>query len=84
MRRPPLGQQSGSPMPSEMRFERAGDSNPALKKRSVSFGERIVRLANDEGLRKEFGRAAKEDIKRLSPESVFALWDRLFGELARS
>lgn len=48
------------------------------------FGERIVRLANDEGLRKEFGRAAKEDIKRLSPESVFALWDRLFGELARS
>ena len=48
------------------------------------FGERIMRLANDEGLRKEFGRAAKEDIKRLSPESVFALWDRLFGELARS
>lgn len=46
------------------------------------FGERIVRLANDDGLRKEFGRAAKEDIKRLSPESVFALWDRLFGGLA--
>lgn len=42
------------------------------------FGSRILQLASDEKLRKEFGHAAKEDIKRLSPEKVFYEWDRLF------
>lgn len=42
------------------------------------FSQRIVQLAKDENLRKQFGHAAKEDIKRLSPQTVFLLWDKLF------
>ena len=46
-----------------------------------AFAERIVCLAKNEELRKRFGAAAKEDIKRLSPENVFKMWDNLFKKI---
>ena len=45
------------------------------------FAKRMVELANNEMLRKQFGAYGKEDVKRLSPESVFKMWDKLFGEV---
>lgn len=46
-----------------------------------AFAEKIVCLAKNEDLRKQFGAAAKEDIKRLSLENVFKMWDNLFKKL---
>lgn len=44
------------------------------------LGKYIVQLARDEKLRKQFGQAAKEGVKRLSPEAVFQSWDGLFND----
>lgn len=53
-----------------------------VKPNDVSaFAERMVQLANDEKLRKQFGSYGKEDIKRISPENVFNMWDKLFKKL---
>lgn len=46
-----------------------------------AFAERIVYLAKNEELRKRFGAAAKEDIKCLSAEIVFKMWDNLFKKI---
>lgn len=48
-----------------------------------AFAERMVQLANDESLRKQFGAYGKEDIKRISPENVFKMWDELFKGIER-
>lgn len=47
------------------------------------FAKYMIKLANDEQLRKQFGAYGKEDIKRISPENVFNLWNDLFGVLSK-
>ncbi len=47
----------------------------------AEFAKRMADLANDEPLRKKFGAYGKKDVKRLSPEAVFKMWDKLFGEV---
>lgn len=48
------------------------------------FARRMVQLANDEKLRKSFGAYGKEEIKRISPENVFKMWDKLFKLLLKN
>lgn len=45
------------------------------------FSQKLLKLAVDADLRKKFGIAAKEDIKRLSPIGVFEKWNSLFCNL---
>ena len=47
----------------------------------AEFANRMTELAKDESLRKKFGAYGKKDVKRLSPEAVFKMWDKLLGEL---
>ena len=44
---------------------------------------RILQLANDIDLRKQFGKNAVNDIKRLSPVNIFKMWDELFYNLKK-
>lgn len=44
------------------------------------LGQQIIKLANDVDLRKRFGFAAKEDIKRFSAQELFSIWEKVFSQ----
>ena len=48
-----------------------------------AFEESIVKLINDEILRKEMGRTAKLKVKKYLPENIMKLWQDMFNELIK-
>jgi glycosyltransferase involved in cell wall biosynthesis len=48
------------------------------------FSEAILKLVEDEGLRKRFGKEALNDIDRFRPQRVALLWDKLFVDLTNN
>jgi len=47
------------------------------------LAEKIKLLIQDENLRKEMGKKAKENVKRFSPDIIMERWDRLFRDIFR-
>jgi glycosyltransferase involved in cell wall biosynthesis len=43
-----------------------------------AFAQSIIHLIEDENLRKDFGKAAKQNVKRFLPEVIMPQWDTLF------
>lgn len=43
-----------------------------------AFASRLLRLIEDENLRKEMGQKAKQNVKRYLPETIVPQWDALF------
>ncbi|MEG1546447.1 MAG: glycosyltransferase, partial [Bacteroides sp.] len=41
----------------------------------------ICKLIEDENLRKEYGKAAREDVKQFLPENIMPQWEQLFNQL---
>ncbi len=48
-----------------------------------AFEESIVKLINDEILRKEMGRTAKLKVTKYLPENIMKLWQDMFNELIK-
>ena len=46
-----------------------------------ALSQAILKLIEDEDLRKKFGQEAVKNVRRFSPDNVFEMWDNLFEEL---
>jgi glycosyltransferase involved in cell wall biosynthesis len=44
----------------------------------------LLELTSDPEKRKSFGAAARENVKRFSPDKIFAKWDELFNQLQKT
>ena len=49
-----------------------------------AFVQAVVKLANDEDLRRRFGAAAKINSQRFAPEKIAEIWQQLFDRLMQS
>ena len=49
----------------------------------AAFAEKVCLLMDDEGLRRRFGRSAKEHMGRYSKEVIMAQWQELFQQLTK-
>ena len=49
----------------------------------AAFAEKVFLLMDDEGLRRRFGRSAKEHMGRYSKEVIMAQWQELFQQLTK-
>ena len=49
-----------------------------------AFVQAVVKLANDEDLRRRFGSAAKINSQRFAPEKIAEIWQQLFDRLMQS
>lgn len=47
-----------------------------------AFEEKLQLLMENKELRKKMGKAARENVKRYSPEAIITQWDKLFKKLA--
>jgi hypothetical protein len=48
-----------------------------------ALAEGLSRLMADEGLRRAYGTAARQSVRRFAPEAVLAGWERLFDLVDR-
>lgn len=48
----------------------------------VAFADRLEKLMDDEALRKEFGRAARQNASRFYPDTILPIWEALFSIVA--
>jgi glycosyltransferase involved in cell wall biosynthesis len=49
----------------------------------VAFAEQLLKLIENENLRREMGAKARENVKRFLPENILKQWDELFKSLAK-
>jgi glycosyltransferase involved in cell wall biosynthesis len=50
---------------------------------STAFAEKIIVLIENEQVRKEMGKNAKQNVKRYLPDNIIAQWDQLFKSLLK-
>jgi glycosyltransferase involved in cell wall biosynthesis len=50
---------------------------------SIAFAEKIIVLIENEQVRKEMGKKAKQNVKRYLPDNIIAQWDQLFKSLLK-